>query len=124
MHYIDEISWSVASAEGKVISGKYCREIEQLECFDCRKVKLATGHSHEDWLIFEKYLEQNSDLKVEVAFLIRQDKSTSQEQIIPVSNGSPLYVFLPTEIETELKFLVQGPYITTSARDNIIKDNK
>ena len=32
---------------------------------------------------------------------------------------SPLVVFFPTEKETFLGFLIQGPYRTTPARDNV-----
>jgi hypothetical protein len=33
--------------------------------------------------------------------------------------ASPLYVYLPTQKETFLGFLIQGPYRTTPARDNV-----
>ena len=36
---------------------------------------------------------------------------------------SPLYVFFPTEKQTQFGFLIQGPYRTTPARDNIPKDD-
>ena len=37
----------------------------------------------------------------------------------PACDRSPLIGFFPTEKETFLGFLVQGPYRTTPARDNI-----
>jgi hypothetical protein len=49
---------------------------------------------------------------VEVAFL------TEGGRLVAVGN-SPLVVFFPTEKETFLGFLVQGPYRTTPARDNV-----
>ena len=36
---------------------------------------------------------------------------------------SPLYVFFPTEKQTQFGFLIQGPYRTTPARDNVPKDD-
>ena len=36
---------------------------------------------------------------------------------------APLVVYFPTEKATRLGFLIQGPYRTTPARDNIPKDN-
>jgi hypothetical protein len=111
LRHLEEISWS---NEQHNISGTYRRET-QIISSNCRKVTLIGGVAgKEEWLVFEKSVTSNSNLKVEVAFLLR-------EQIAPV-NGSPLVVFLPTEIETELQFLVQGPYRTTPARDNILRD--
>jgi len=49
---------------------------------------------------------------VEVAFLVEGGR------LVPVGS-SPLVVFFPTEKETFLGFLVQGPYRTTPARDNV-----
>lgn len=111
LRHLEEISWS---NEQHHISGTYRRET-QIISSNCRKVTLIGGTAgKEEWLVFEKSVTSHPNLKVEVAFLLR-------EQIAPV-NGSPLVVFLPTEIETELQFLVQGPYRTTPARDNILRD--
>jgi hypothetical protein len=41
------------------------------------------------------------------------------EPAIVACTSSPLYVYLPTQKETFLGFLVQGPYRTTPARDNV-----
>ncbi len=38
-------------------------------------------------------------------------------------NDSPVIVYFPTEKITNLGFLIQGPYRTTPARDNIPKDD-
>src|SRR3546814_1729490 len=42
----------------------------------------------------------------------------SSELVQPVA-ASPLVVFFPTVVPTNLGFLVQGPYRTTPSRDNI-----
>jgi hypothetical protein len=119
LRYIDEISWSIEDKAGKGTSGNYRREYEQIDS-SCRKV-LVDGQILENWLIFDKSIPTNTNLKVEIAFLLGQDKVTGKEQIISVKNGSPLFVFFPTEFETELNFLVQGQYKTTPARDNILR---
>ena len=49
-----------------------------------------------------------------MAFLIQDDK------VIRAQN-TELVVFFPTEKKTELGFLIQGPFKTTKARDNIAK---
>jgi hypothetical protein len=56
---------------------------------------------------------------VEVAFsLVRHAEVSEQWTVQPVA-VSPLVVFFPTVVSTNLGFLVQGPYRTTPSRDNI-----
>ena len=68
--------------------------------------------THNDlWFLFQRPVDERM---VEIAF--KADPRTGA--IIPATT-SPLTVFLPTEKETFLGFLVQGPYRTTPARDNV-----
>jgi hypothetical protein len=76
----------------------------------------AAGHEvrrdHNDrWFLFQRPVGERM---VEIAFRTAPDTGA----IVPVTT-SPLTVFLPTEKETFLGFLVQGPYRTTPARDNV-----
>ncbi len=117
LRHVEEISWSLVNGS----SGIYRRETQSIAS-GCRRITIL-GKSQEKWLVFDKTVKSNPSLKVEVAFLLSLNKQTNKEHIVRV-NGSPLVVFLPTEIETDLQFLVQGPYHTTPARDNIRRDNK
>lgn len=67
-----------------------------------------------DWLVFRKPLgsRQAPNLKVEIAFRLEDGR-------ISALTRSPLVAYFPTEKDTRLKFLVQGPYRTTPARDNV-----
>jgi hypothetical protein len=56
-------------------------------------------------------------LRVEVAFWTEVG-SDGQRRIVGRA-GSPLVVYFPTEKQTFLGFLIQGPYRTTPARDNV-----
>lgn len=79
----------------------------------------------ENWLVFEKPVPvPNSDysVKVEVAFKLDTDTKEKTERITRI-NDAPLVVYFPTEKETRFGFLIQGPYKTTPARDNIPKDD-
>lgn len=114
--HIEEISWNVEG--GSTIT--YRREMQPIAS-NCKKV-IVTDKGRQEWLVFDKPVEGHSNLKVEIAFLLSKDKQTGKEQIISVGS-SPLVVFLPTEIETNFQFLVQGPYHTTPARDNIRRDD-
>lgn len=114
--HIEEISWNVEG--GSTIT--YRREMQRIDS-NCKKV-IVIGKGRKEWLVFDKPVEGHSNLKVEIAFLLSKDRQTGKEQIVSVGS-SPLVVFLPTEIETDLQFLVQGPYHTTPARDNIRRDD-
>jgi hypothetical protein len=72
----------------------------------------------EDWFVWERPLDDlgHAGQRVELAF--RAD-TTHREPRLVSQDGSPLVVFFPTQKETFLGFLIQGPYRTTPARDNV-----
>lgn len=109
----EEIEWMI---EG-VGTGTYLRESTKLNL--ARRVSLlgsANGNEQdEEWLVFEKPLDPNTEnslLQVQVAYRFVDD------HIVPHDHAK-LAVYFPTEKETHLKFLIQGPYRTNPARDNI-----
>ena len=57
--------------------------------------------------------------RVEIAF--QQDRHMQDDADAPIRRVqvSKLAAFFSTEIDTHLGFLVQGPYRTTPARDNV-----
>ncbi|MEA5583612.1 hypothetical protein VB620_19995 [Nodularia harveyana UHCC-0300] len=117
LNSIEEISWHLEKGQ----QGIYKRDILEHDAGYKRvnlKINTSFDNSQETWLIFAKSVPSQPTLKVEVAFLLEKDKKTQQEQIISVSN-SKLVVFFPTEKETHLNFLVQGPYRTTPDRAKI-----
>ncbi|MFW9257666.1 sacsin N-terminal ATP-binding-like domain-containing protein [Nostoc sp. CALU 546] len=117
LNYIEEISWHLEKGQ----QGIYKREILEHDAGYKRvtiKINTSFDNSQETWIIFGKPVPYQLNLKVEVAFLVQKDKKTQQEQIVPVSN-SQLVVFFPTEKETHLNFLLQGPYRTTPDRAKI-----
>jgi hypothetical protein len=85
-----------------------------------RHVILSTGRRwpDEEWLVWHRQLDDlgHPAQRVEVAFRLG---ATSGERRIEECARSPLTVFFPTEKETFLGFLIQGPYRTTPARDNV-----
>lgn len=123
LRHIEEINWSV---EGGA-SGIYLRNI--IKEFG-ENVRIITVIGKEDgraevdqsWLVFHR--DVFSDLqervgRVEVAFsLIGVKDEPGRWMVQPVAD-SPLVVFFPTVVPTNLGFLVQGPYRTTPSRDNI-----
>ena len=115
---IEEISWSIA--EGP--SGLYLRGKPESLGNAARKVtvtgknKATDGVEEERWLIFSRAVSnQRKDVgRVEIAFAL--EESTGLVRRI---TDSPLVVFFPTVLSTNLGFLVQGPYRTTPSRDNV-----
>ncbi|MGE0082799.1 MAG: sacsin N-terminal ATP-binding-like domain-containing protein [Desulfococcaceae bacterium] len=114
---IEEIAWHIENES----EGVYLREIEKNENY--RRVSLLGQDGNEieeDWLVFERPIklhEINRSVCVEVAYKIVTDEKGTQhiEKVLE----SPLIVFFPTDKQTHLGFLIQGPYRTTPARDNI-----
>ena len=125
LRQIDEIAWS---AEGGA-SGRYLREEKGIDS-NVRRVTIIgqqDGKSEvdEEWLVFSRPVttDDGDEAKpVEIAFSCAQDEESSSQRVRRVDQ-SPLVVFFPTDVETHLGFLVQGPYITTPSRDNIARDD-
>jgi hypothetical protein len=87
-----------------------------------RHVTLASRRderrSVEEWLVWQRHLDGlgEPDLRVEIAFMAHTEIDARR---LVRRESSPLVVFFPTEKETFLGFLIQGPYRTTPARDNV-----
>lgn len=87
--------------------------------------QVAIGAERENWLIFERPIlmpHSNHQVRVETAFKLDTDLVGNIERIRQI-HESPLFVYFPTERDTRLGFLIQGPYRTTLARDNIASDD-
>jgi len=76
----------------------------------------------EDWFVWDRPLDDlgHAGQRVELAF--RADTARGVPRLVS-RDGSPLVVFFPTQKETFLGFLIQGPYRTTPARDNVPGDD-
>jgi hypothetical protein len=80
-----------------------------------RVTLLSRGRPAEEWLTWHRQAVELAP-PVEIAF--RAEGALDQWRLVPCDD-SPLVVSFPTEKETFLGFLVQGPYRTTPARDNV-----
>ena len=72
----------------------------------------------DEWMVWSRSLDElgQPQLRVEIAFAAR---SGADARRLVRRDSSPLVVFFPTQKETYLGFLIQGPYRTTPARDNV-----
>ena len=116
---VEEISYKVGSTEGK-----YSRQTEMTG--DSRKVALQYVENgqeklKEKWLIFDKPSDKDKSRNLEIACQLIYDTNRKSWRINPAKDVK-LFVYFPTEKETHLSFLIQGPFNTTPARDNIRDD--
>ena len=103
-----------------------------------RHVTLSAGRGRpgEEWIVWHRQVDSlghpsdpagaageagtahraGTGLRVEIAF---RAETVPGELRITGTAAAPLTVFFPTEKETHLGFLIQGPYRTTPARDNV-----
>lgn len=110
---IEKIEWEI----GKDKQDYYSREFNKIE-EQIKRVFLRSRTKWERWLVFERPVRINDKThKVEIAFKIATQER-NQETIIP-KEGAKLAAFFLTDKDTGLKFLIQGPFRTTHARDNI-----
>jgi hypothetical protein len=101
-------------AGGTGVAGSVAERSGAGRAGSARHVRLVRGDRREEWLVWAREVQGLGHLpqRIEIAFRVEAG------QIIGCGS-SPLTVFFPTEKETFLGFLVQGPYRTTPARDNI-----
>ena len=128
LKHIDVVEWEIDG----VGSGSYNRKsqprkshcLATISSFSNAREREEPGD--EQFLMFSKTVCTPEGIpagQVEVAFKVNKDEETRKRSIEPATE-SCLFVFFPTEKETSLGFLVQGPFKTTAARDNIPHDNE
>ena len=86
------------------------------------KERIDNEEKIEHWLVFKRSVpipdKINKKVYVNIGFQLKTTGDKKVKKIVR-TNDSPLVVFFPTDKETNLGFLIQGPYRTTPARDNI-----
>jgi hypothetical protein len=118
LKHIDCVRWIAEDGS----EGSCQRLITKTKIHGAKLVAVSKGDTEaeaESWLVFERFLHEEvfKELSVSIAFhLARRPGRRSQ---IAALRTSPLVCFFPTEKETNLGFLIQGPYRTTPARDNV-----
>lgn len=124
LNQIESVEWTVSDGP----SGSYGRQATSHA--DYREVALSGRNENgkdfpeQRWFIFSRPVnspEGDPAGQVEIAFRITGDGS---RRSVARAEDSTLVVFFPTEKETQCGFLMQGPYKTTSSRDNVPHDNK
>lgn len=122
LRQVEEIAWKVEGGS----SGLYLKDKADDAGDRSRRVALVGERDgkpvvDETWLVFSE--EARSDTGavagyIELAFLLVAEAGGKPPAIRRIDK-SRLSAFFPTVVETDLGFLVQGPYRTTPSRDNV-----
>ena len=125
LRQIDEIEWSIEPDGEK---GHYLKEIQRENKSVCRIAVIGqkSGQDEEEnWLLFERPVtvpNESYEVRVEVGFWLETDTKNKMERSAKI-NDTGLVVYFPTDKATRLGFLIQGPYRTNPARDNVPEDD-
>lgn len=123
LRHINEINWSVQGGA----SGVYLRSNPETLGSNVQRINVIGQQSGEtdidqNWLVFHRNVFSTDNEmvgRVEIAFSLEAIKDEPGRLAVHPVVTSPLVVFFPTVVSTNLGFLVQGPYRTTPSRDNI-----
>jgi hypothetical protein len=125
LRQIEEIHWSIEGGQ----SGLYLRQSDEVQPNVRRVTVIGQERDVDDvdqsWLVFSRRVDADDGHQighVEIAFPLDKPEGQSRETIQRLER-SALVVFFPTELETHLGFLVQGPFRTTPSRDLVPYDD-
>ena len=123
LRHIDEINWKVeGGASGVYLRSKPERKGDGVEQITVLGQETGQPEVDQNWLVFNREVlssKQEKVGRVEAAFSLTTAKGSAKSWTVQPVATSPLVVFFPTVVSTNLGFLVQGPYRTTPSRDNI-----
>ena len=131
---IKEVEYKIPRTEGiyrrKESTGDTAREIEivgqsdgEEETEEEKTEKWEKWEETEKWMVFKRAVQITDSHKLYVELGFRIVTRNDRTQTIKREHQTPLVVYFPTEKRTDLGFLIQGPYRTTLARDNVPKDD-
>ena len=117
---IEEIRWSVDNTRIGLYLRGAVRKGPEVRSVTVVGKKQGEPEAYDEWLVFSRPVHtEGGGLvgQVELAWLTEEDEDG--RKLLTGVQRSPLVVFFPTVVETELGFLIQGPYRTTPSRDNV-----
>ena len=122
LNNIERIEWETPSPSLNGFCSKTSERINK-KLPNVEKFKLDSTQKQEKYLVLKRPVRiEGRNSSVKIAFQLGKNKSG--KGIIVPEKDSKLMAFFPTEKETFLDFLLQGPYTTTPGRDNISEDEE
>lgn len=126
MKSLESIQYTINTAQ---ITGEGTYSLEKIPVNDHCSLITATqeeGKKNQDpafYILFSRNIaETESDRTIDIAILMRRNKE-GKYYFQPAKNPF-ISVFFPTETESKLKFIVQGPFRTTPNRSSVPADDK
>ena len=123
---IEEVSFDV----GAELSGIYARQRvvegdhEFVKVTGYVEESSTTEEEEEDWLLFTREVHTPTGAlsrPLSIAYSL-EDEGRTGEKHVAAFNDALLSVCFATEQSTDLGFLVDGPFLTTSSRDNVKRE--
>ena len=120
---IKKIKWEIKKgtlySEGSI--SRRSKYIGESRSINVKEVNLSATEKGEKYLVFDRPFKakkgKTKKRSIEVAFKLDKGKLVREE-------NSKLVVFFPTEKDTFLNFVIQGPYVTTPNRESIPEGNE
>lgn len=114
LKHIEELEWKTVDGQ----SGRLTRKIRNFEKGFAKDVSLSGSGGSTRWRVFQKPVSHDGNKVgfVEIAFKLEMTKKGYRVKKIV---SSKLSAFFPTNYDTQLGFVVQGPFATTPSRESI-----
>lgn len=127
LRHIESVQWTDTTGATTTC----CREVAEIDR-DIRRVTITRTPSNSEsptrkqWSVFSRPVQVDRDrrARVEIAFRRDLEVATADRPGIKPVCDSRLYAYFPTNESTGVGFLMQGPYNTTPARDNVRKQDE
>jgi hypothetical protein len=126
LQHIDEIEWTIEGGG----AGVYLRGAPESLGDAVQRIRVISQQADEPevdqhWLVFHRDVTGPSGVsvgRIGLAFSLVPDPE-SDTWTVELLTVSPLVVYFPTVVSTNLGVLVQGPYSTTPSRDNVPRND-
>lgn len=131
LNHVKSISYEIEDGA----TGTYLKDSSALESEFAQQVHMIGEKDYRDdeeegWLLFQADvtdvvlpLSDSGRFMVQIAFLLSDTNEDSMPDVDPLQQ-SPVIAFFPTKMESNLGFLVQGPFRTTASRDSVPETDK
>lgn len=110
LNNLKEVIWETSSENGKYT--KSVKDQKQIDETLCQLINLVDGNDKKQLWLFTRELEEGSH-KYSVGFFLDKNKK------LETSKNYSAFCFFPTKENTNLKFIIQAPFLLTDSREGI-----
>jgi hypothetical protein len=109
---LKEISWATQAE-----NGTYTKEIKYDEQFDdikTQRISLVENNGRDIWLFTRNIIQEGKTHKCAVGFFL------NAQMKLDISKKHAAFCFFPTKENTNLKFIIQAPFLLTDNREKLV----